>query len=171
MKETIRYGFILMFICVIAAGLLSTVNFLTQPRIIAMAQAEEEASLKEVMSQAADFKPVKSADKTLYYQAQDKNGKIIGVVFKAEGKGYSSTIETVAGMLNDGTITAVKILSQGETPGLGSRITKPDFLAQFKDKKDLSAVQAITGATISSSAVINSVREKAQEIKKLMKHG
>ena len=46
------------------------------------------------------------------------------------------------------------------------------FTSQFnnQDALSLSGVQAITGATISSSAVINSVIKKAQEIKELIRN-
>ena len=47
MKEILRYGFILGLICIVASGLLVTVNSLTKSRIIAQAQEEEEASLRE----------------------------------------------------------------------------------------------------------------------------
>ncbi len=170
MKEMIRYGFVLAIICIVAAGLLSGVNSLTKRKIIAQAQGEEESSLKEVVPEAVIFKPVKSGDEIIYYKAQDKEGKLIGVAFKSAGKGYSSTIETMVGMLKDGTITTIKILSQNETPGLGIRITEPSFTARFKNKKDLSEVQAITGATISSKAVIDSVNKKAQEVRELIKN-
>ena len=169
MREIVRYGFTLALICIIAGGLLAGVNILTRSKIIAQAQAEEEAGLKEVMPQAAHFEAVKSGDEVLYYKAHDLEGKLIGVAFKASGKGYSSTIEVMAGMLKDGTITAIKVLSQNETPGLGSRVAEPEFTGQFKDILDTSSVQAITGATISSRAVINSVQKKAQEIKSLIK--
>jgi electron transport complex protein RnfG len=169
-KEMIRYGFILAIICIVAAGLLAGINTLTKPRIIAQAQAEEEASLREVLPLGAHFEAVKSQDSIVYYNAQDKAGKLIGVAFKTSGKGYSGTIETMAGMLKDGTITAIKILNQNETPGLGARVSEPDFTGQFKNKRDLVNVQAITGATISSKAVIDSVEKKAQEIKGLIKN-
>jgi electron transport complex protein RnfG len=142
---------------------------LTSSRIIAQAQAEEEAGLKEVVPQGAHFEAVKSGEKTLYYKAHDKEGRLIGVAFKALAKGYSSDIETLVGMLPDGTILAIKILNQNETPGLGSRVAEPEFRAQFKNKKDVSTIQAITGATISSRAVIDSVQKKAEEVKALIK--
>jgi Na+-translocating ferredoxin:NAD+ oxidoreductase RnfG subunit len=44
MKEMVRYGFILSLICVVASGFLSGVNALTKSRILAQAQAEEEAA-------------------------------------------------------------------------------------------------------------------------------
>jgi len=167
----IRYGFILGLICVVAAGLLAGVNSLTKFKIIAQAQAEEEAGLKEVLPQALRFEPEKFGGEVIYYKGYDQAGKLTGVAFKASSKGYSSVIETMAGMLPDGTITAIKILSQNETPGLGSQVAEPEFAEQFKnqDAVELSGVVAITGATISSRAVIDSVKQKAQEIKALIR--
>lgn len=170
MKQMFRYGSILALICVVAAGLLAAVNSFTRPRIIAQAQAEEEAALKEVMPEAVHFEPVKSDADILYYKAHDKQGKFIGVAFKSAGKGYSSTIETLVGILKDGTIVAIKVLSQNETPGLGAQVAESKFTGQFKNKKDLNDVQAITGATISSKAVIEAVKKKREEIKALLKN-
>lgn len=173
MKEMIRYGFILGLICLIASGLLAGINSLTKARIIAQAQGEEEASLKEVIPEATHFESVKSKeDEVIYYKAYDQNRKLVGIAFKASGKGYSSTVETMVGMKIDGTINFIKILGQNETPGLGQRIVEPAFTSQFtnKDIQGLDEVQAITGATISSKAVIDSVRKKAEEIKTLIKN-
>ncbi len=171
MKEMIRYGFILGIICAIASGLLAGVNFITKPRILAQAKAEEESSLKQVLPEAVRFSEVKSGEEIIYYKAYDKAGNLVGVAFKAPAKGYSSTIETIAGMTKDGVITAIKILNQSETPGLGARIIEPEFTGQFINKNvpALNDVQAITGATISSQAVIDAVKKKAQEIKVLIK--
>jgi len=173
MKEMARYGFILALICIIAAGLLAAVNALTAPKILAQALAEEQAALKEVMPAAAKFTAVPDADKqTLYYKAFDSRDKIVGFVFKASGKGYSSVIQTLVGMDTQGKISAVKVLSQNETPGLGIRITEKKFTDQFKnqDSLNLSSVEAISGATVSSRAVMNSVIKKAQELKALIKN-
>jgi electron transport complex protein RnfG len=172
MKEMVRYGFILALICTVAAGLLASVNSLTKMRIMQQAQAEEEASLKGVIPEGEYFEPVKSGEEIIYYKAFDKGGNLAGIAFKASGKGYSSTIETMVGMKKDGTITAIKVLSQNETPGLGARIAEPSFIGQFANKNitRLAEVQAITGATISSKAVIDSVKKKAEEIKVMIKN-
>jgi len=172
MKEMFRYGFILALICIAASGLLAGVNSLTQPRIIAQAQAEENATLSQLLPGASSFIPVKSAEEVLYYKGYDKDKKLLGAVFKASGKGYSSVIETMAGLTCDGKITAIKIISQNETPGLGSKVAAPDFTSRFsaKDVRELNQVQAITGATISSTAVIKSVANKARDIEGLLKN-
>jgi len=175
MKEMMRYGFILALICVAAAGLLATVNSFTRSKIIEQLQQEERAALKEVMPNAVKFNEVRNdkGEEVLYYKAFDNQDKLIGFVFKASSKGYSSVIETLAGILLDDRISAIKVISQNETPGLGVRITEKKFTDQFKSKNslDLSGVETIAGATISSRAVINSVKKKSQEIKELIKNG
>ncbi len=194
MKEMTRYGLILALICVAASASLATVNSLTQPKILAQARLEEENSLKEVLPEGVNFEPVKPGEDILYYKAYDKDSKFIGLAFKASGKGYSSVIETMVGMKKDGTIAAIKVLNQNETPGLGARVVeasddttvwdilrgkkkdkevkKPWFQGLFADKKvsDLKNIEAIAGATISSKAVIDSVEKKAQELKRLIEN-
>jgi len=170
MKEMLRYGFILALICFVASASLALINSLTKSRILAQGKVEEEASLKDVMAMAERFEPVNSGSDIIYYKAYDKDGKFLGTAFKAQGKGYSSTIETMVGMDKDGAITAIKILNQNETPGLGARVVEPEFTGQFKHKnwQTLNEVNAITGATISSKAVTDSVKKKAEEIKALI---
>jgi len=174
MREMMRFGLTLAIICVLAAGLLATANKLTGPKILAAAQSEEQSALKEVMPQAAKFTAVKSDanQEILYYQALDNQGKLMGFVFKASGKGYSSSVETLAGIFLDEKISAIKVISLNETPGLGMRVTESKFTDQFKQQNslDVSGVQAITGATISSRAVMDSVMKKAREIKALIEN-
>ena len=189
----LRFGFILGLICIVAVGLLAGINTLTEPKIVARKEAEIKATLLELFPEGVKFKPVELNQETIY-KVYDKDNNFLGIVFKAEGRGYSSKIETMAGMLKSGEICAIKILSQNETPGLGSRIAeveeentiwdvlrgrkkektkKPWFQEQFKNKRidQLKDIQAITGATISSKAVIDSVNKKAQELKKIIENG
>ena len=174
MKTIVRYGFILGLVCILAAGFLAAVNSLAQPKIFAQAKLQEEKSLFEVLPEAARFEAVKSAaGEIIYYQAYNKDNTPAGVAFRAIGRGYSSDIETMAGMDTFGEITVIKVLSHNETPGLGSRITDSSFSSQFSGRNisGLNSVQAITGATISSHAVINSVKNKAEKVQSLLKNG
>ncbi len=107
-----------------------------------------------------------------------------GYIFIVEGTGYSSTIKTMVGVDQQGVITGVKILSQQETPGLGAKVeeilygeTEPWFTRQFKGKTASDNIRvataggnidSITGATISSRTVTNSInRGLAQLVKKV----
>ena len=172
MKEMVRFGFVLSIICVVAAGLLAGMNALTRPKILAQASQEEELSLKEVLPQAARFEAVKSGGDTLYFKAFDAKGAFAGCAFKASGKGYSSVIETMVGLNANGTIANIKVLSQSETPGLGANVANPAFGSQFANisVSDIDKVQAISGATISSQAVIDSVEKKAKQVWGLLKN-
>jgi electron transport complex protein RnfG len=143
-------------ICVLAAGLCFSVCW------------AEDLPLKDVLPGAVSFTAVKKGQAVIYYAAKDKDGKTMGAVFKATGKSYSD-IETLVGMLKDGTITAIRVLSQNETPGIGSRVSEPEFTERFRNVKDVSSVQAITGASVSSRAVIEAVKKKAEEIKQLIR--
>jgi Na+-translocating ferredoxin:NAD+ oxidoreductase subunit G len=158
MKKTVCYCFILALICLVTA----------------CALAEEQARFKEVMPFAVKFTEVRSKTdkKILYYRALDKQDKLIGFIFEASGKGYSSVIETLVGIFPDGKINAIKVISLNETPGLGMRVTESKFTDQFRSQNslDLSSVEAIAGATISSRAVMNAVMKKAQEIRELIKN-
>ena len=65
-------------------------------------------------------------------------------------------------------VKEIIVLSNSETPGLGSKITLSSFTDQFKGlkskevvlNKDGGRVDAISGATISSRAVTDSVRDE-----------
>lgn len=185
----IRYAATLAIICLAASGLLSIVYNVTQPKIAAQAKMEEESALKDVYPGAARFEPVEDKGSVLYYKALNASGELLGYAFRAEKKGYSSVIVTMAGMDIEGVIKRIRVLSQNETPGLGSRIEevrqqetfwdvvfrkvriaqkpRPWFQARFDGKSykalDCNA-ETITGATISSLAVIVSVEKKAKEV-------
>jgi RnfABCDGE-type electron transport complex G subunit len=56
------------------------------------------------------------------YWIGEKEGTIIGYAFKGSGKGYSSDIKFIVGIDPEGTILGLTVLSQEETPGLGTRV-------------------------------------------------
>ena len=124
-----------------------------------------------------------------------KGGETIGYVATGAASGYSSILQVMAGVDTNFVIKGVKVLYQKETPGLGDKVeeldskktwgtvitgTSPDesglrpwFQAQFDGKqapvsvnKDGGAIDAITGATISSRAVCNAVNDAVDKIKK-----
>ena len=137
---------------------------------------------------------VEDGDAGYWKVFKDEGYRPSGYVFIAKKYGYSSVIETMVGIKRDGSITGVRILNQNETPGLGAKIVEilsdktlksalkglfsgkkepeknilPYFTEQFKGVNvkniDISNTDAITGATISSKAVVESIREKGLEI-------
>ena len=73
----------------------------------------------------------------------------------------------MVGVDPNGVITGVEVISHSETPGLGSKITEPQFLGLFPGrslsnthwavKKDGGDIDQITGATISPRAVVAAI--------------
>lgn len=171
MKQTLRFGITLGLICAFSGLALAVVFNSTKERILAQSRLEETKAIKEILPEVGNFEAVEGNGQIMYYKILDRKGKFTAVVFKALAKGYSSDIEVLVGMYQDGKISAVKILSQNETPGLGTRIEEPNFLEQFtnKDALQLSGVQTIAGATISSKAVLEAVNKKAKEILNLIR--
>ncbi len=99
------------------------------------------------------------------------NGAEIGFAFLAVGKGYGGLIDILVGLENETTIKGVTIVSHLESPGLGARITESVFTNQFTGlniddvvlTRDGGEIDAITGATISSKAVVEAIRDAAVE--------
>jgi electron transport complex protein RnfG len=133
--------------------------------------AGDGSDMKEVFPDAAGFESVTPGPGAAYYKAFDKGGKLLGAVFKVEAQGYAGKIEVMAGLTREGNITNIKVLDQNETADLGSKVAQGSFTGQFrgKDARDLDSVQAVSGATVSSRAVIDAVKAKAEEIKMLIK--
>jgi electron transport complex protein RnfG len=70
----------------------------------------------------------------------------------------------LVGIDEKGNVSGIEILEQKETPGLGANILTRDFKGQFIGKNEKSAlkakedIDAVTGATISTNAVCEGVR-------------
>lgn len=169
----IRYGLILLAICLCASLVLSTTYQFTRSRIEAQMVSEEKGALDEVFVGANEFEQGNSGEKS-YYLAK-KDGKVLGYIIKVETKGYGGVISMLVGFDFNGEIKGVEILSQNETPGLGAKINEirygedsPWFLKQFEGKKAKELelgkdVQAITAATISSRAVLDGVKKEVSD--------
>lgn len=98
-----------------------------------------------------------------------KNNEIIGYAVNTYSNlGFGGSISIMTGYNPDGTIFNISVMSQKETPGLGTKMTEPGFKDQFngknpkefhlKVKKDGGSVDAITAATISSRAFCDAIQ-------------
>jgi len=168
MNEIFKKGTVLMAVCIISAGALSSVYKVTKIKIDDNIRISDIKKRQEVLPSAENFIE-KEIDGKKIWVGVDKEGKEIGVVIKVSPRGYAGPINTTIGINRDDTISSVAInkLDQTETPGLGVKITQDSFKSQFKGKKgdelklkkDGGTIDAITAATISSRAVTNSVKE------------
>lgn len=170
-KEIIVPAVSLFLICVVVTALLALTNAVTAPKIDALAVETQEASKKQVLSSASSFSEEKQIEKDgvsyTYYDGLDSDGSVMGYVFVTSAKGYGGDISVMVGVLGDGTVAGVNILSINETAGLGMNAKNQSFLDQFlgksgeigvaKNNPSDTEIQALTGATITSSAMATAV--------------
>lgn len=122
-------------------------------------------NIDEIVAGSSALSSVKEAYKAI------KNNEEVGYVFTVVTKGYGGQIKTAVGIEKDGKISGVKIVEQNETPGLGSKASEKPFMSQLagfipneglvvvKSKKARpEQIEAISGATITSKAVVDAVQ-------------
>ena len=170
-KEIIVPAVSLFLICVVVTALLALTNAVTAPKIDALAVETQDASKKQVLSSAASFSEEKQVEKGgvsyTYYDGLTSDGSVVGYVFVTSAKGYGGDISVMVGVLGDGTVAGVNILSINETAGLGMNAKNQSFLDQFlgksgeigvaKNNPSDTEIQALTGATITSRAMATAV--------------
>ena len=157
--------------CIVSASSLAFTYELTSERIAEQERLARERALMEVVPGATDFSEVGAdlladADEAagdtpvdaVYLAGTDSGGEAYGILVSP--RGYGGPIQMVVGMDRDGSVLGVSIITQNETPGLGTKImTEPGFLEQFEgwDGFDIDAsnkeFDSISGATKSSSGV------------------
>ncbi|AFS78013.1 electron transport complex protein, subunit G [Gottschalkia acidurici 9a] len=190
MNKIVKLGIILLIITSVAAGILSFLNEKT--KVIIAKQQEEANNLarKEVLPNGKDFKEL-DKDKfnsaiegtnliTEIYEGTD-GSNVVGYTIKTTISGYSGPVVVMTGIGMEGKLEGVKIVSNTETPGLGANAATPEFQNQYKGKtteENLAVVkvpptgnqiQALTGATITTKAVTDSVNEAIVAYKNLSK--
>jgi electron transport complex protein RnfG len=185
MKEVVKITVVLTSVCVFCAFLLSLVYGLANEKIKTNAQEKIDKAIYNIEPKVKSTKKIEK-DNQVIYELYDENNTLIGYAFIAKGQGYQGKIKilTVADPdLNQ--LKGIEIVESVETPGLGSKIQEKSYLEQFEnlnisDKitalkptqdvdKENSQVQTITGATISSTAVINILNKEIIELKKIFK--
>lgn len=134
----------------------------------------EPDNKKELLAGAAEVLAAAGYDSTAdtleNFYLVEKDGQTAGVVMNVTShEGYGGDINFSMGIDLEGTVTGVEILSISETAGLGMRAAEEEFKGQFRNKAvDQFAVtkagasaeneiDAISGATFTSSAVTNGV--------------
>ncbi|WP_428264652.1 FMN-binding protein [Haliangium sp.] len=127
------------------------------------------------------------ADDEVVYAGYGEDGRLVGLAIEAEGMGYQDVIKILYGYsFEHDAIIGMAVLESRETPGLGDKIeTDPAFVNNFErldvsldasgeavanpivpvksgTKTDPWQVDTITGATISSTAVADILRNSSE---------
>ena len=168
------------------AGLLIVLVYqFTLPGVLANRAARLERAILQVVPGAVKFETLYLVDGRLtkdlpagadprklekIYDALDESGQHKGFAIPASEPGFQDAIDILFGFdpARPGTL-GLAILASRETPGLGDKVEKPGFIDQFKTAatpltgvksgkaQNEGDVEMVTGATISSRAVINAM--------------
>ncbi len=184
-SESIKNTISLMVITLIAGLLLGVVYEITKEPIAAEQQHAKEEAYKTVFADAQSFEAInldvakveaKLADNGFDVTVNeamkvfDKTGNAAGYVLTVtDHEGYGGDIQFAMGVTLDGTVNGISFLAIAETAGLGMKAAEEDFMKQFENKNVESfqytkngasadgEVDAISGATITTNAVVNGV--------------
>lgn len=177
-KDMFKLGLNLLIISAIAALLLAFTNNVTADTIAKRNEQANAEARKLVLESAQDFEEVKDVktdnskgvEVSEIYEAKDASGNTVGYTLKVLPSGYGGTIELMVGIDSaKGQVSGINVVSNSETAGLGAKATNPEFSDQYKGKplEELSVlkngtpgdteIKAISGATITSTAVTNGV--------------
>ncbi len=157
MKQHIKSVIALTVICAVTALLMAATNFITAPIIEANDAAKANDALLIVMPNGSGFELCDISDKTLPATVKEvykeANG---GYVVKLETAGYSTGMSIMVGVDASGTVTGATCLGSSET--LGYEKTYGDSFTG-KGLADVEAVDTIGGATKTTSAYKNAVKD------------
>ncbi len=163
---------ILTVIVLVAAVALAVTNMVTKESIDSQGLSASEEALKKMFPEADQMEPMQPAANSgldLAYEIK-KAGEVIGHAGAVKVQGYAGLIEVTVGVAPDGTLKGIAVggTEFKETEGLGSKVRAADFTGLFAGKKPPltlgTDVDAISGATISSRAVVDGVNSAYEKL-------
>ncbi len=177
LKEILIPTVSLFVICLCVTALLAVTNAVTKDAIAYQQERSAAESRQAVCPDAVDFEKVEyDVQGVECYKALDESGNLIGYAISSASRGYGGDVKVMTGINSeDGSVIAINVYdNSGETPGLGVNTSGEKFTSQFaglssgtgvtvdKDagkNPDSLAVDSVTGATISSRAVVDAVNQ------------
>jgi len=169
MNKILKLTFILFLVCAVTAGVLGVVNELTKDRIAEIEAEKTRNAYAAVL--ASDGYEVVAFDEAAFPNIdlinECTNGA--GHVVTSTFSGSQGSITMAVGVDTELKCTGISIISHSETSGLGANAASAaevgvNFRAQFVGEgadialtKSGGNIDALTGATITSTAVTNAV--------------
>ena len=183
--QIIKLALVLLAVAAVIALVLGFVNSITEGPIAAYNKNKTEEAYANVLK-AATYEEVDAAKYkaangentiTLLQEAKDESGNVVGYVAETEFSGAQGMITMVIGLDADMNCTGIYVTKHSETSGLGAKAAetsegawRDNLLGQGDGlalTKNGGSVQAISGATITSTAVVNEVQTVINAVKAL----
>ena len=186
LSKRIPKSVVVIALITLLAGLsLGGVYKLTEETISKQKESAAWASYHSVVPGAESFRAVNAPD--VYGQiygtgfgrvtineaviGMDADGKTVGYAISVtSSEGYDGNITVSVGIAADGTVNCISFTELHETPGKGMLAADEDFISQFDNRSVTSfklltgsaaevsnGIDCISGATVTSKAVVNAV--------------
>ncbi len=180
MKKKLPAFITLTVIALVSALLLGAANEVTKAPIEVAAAAAADAARAAVLPAASSFveQPlpvVESSSGTLNAVHIAKDGDaVVGFTAVATTQGSQGPVEVVLGMDPDGKITGISVGGSkfSETSGLGTKCQLPSFTDQFIGQTAPlttgQQIDAVSGATVTSNAVVRAANLAAEGVQAAM---
>lgn len=161
MNKNLLPGLVLLVIGLVCGVLLAFVNSITAPIIKDNADKIILDSLAEVYNGASNYDLTEeegagSVDK-LFILSDKTSGDTVAIIYSVKAEGYQSTVNMLIAIEKDSSnafiVKGYKVVSQGETSGIGDKILDHDFKMVNVAITNLSTFDAVSGASFSSGAV------------------
>lgn len=196
-KIMLKEAAILFAITLLAGLVLGFVYELTKDPIRLQEEKAIQEACRKVFAQATDFEATSYSTSAVLTAELDEIGVEIGTVYDAvdasgshlgyvvettTSEGYAGEITLYMGVTDDGTLNGISILAIGETPGLGMRAEEV-LVPQFENvpvtiftytksgSMSDSEIDAISGATVTTKAVVNAINGGIKAVTEELKGG
>ena len=162
-NNTVKSIVVLVTICLVIGAAMAAINMLTAPKIKAAQEQKEAEALSTVLPENSGFEKLENIEglpSSVVAVYRDKDGEGIAMLLSAAGYDSSNPISIAVGFSSDGKIEKCHVIScSGETSGIGTKVKNESFVSQFESKSSADGVDTISGATISSSAFLDAVKD------------
>jgi RnfABCDGE-type electron transport complex G subunit len=193
-KHFFKQSWLLILTALLSGLALSAIDLGLTPRIEQNKTDIFNSKLKELLVKAVDFETLPGqveinigrgkTNRSTIHKALSADGKCLGWAFNAEGYGCMGDIELIIATDPDFVnLAGFSVLTSIETPYIGDRIELDYYRNQFKgapaaklklsktgdDKIIDDQITAISGATVSSQAVVDIISIYTPQIRQQLK--
>jgi len=191
-KFSFRPILFMIMITAVYTGTLATLNEVTKDQVLSNNEVKKQSALLYVLDIPTEdkstleinelfnsnIKIIENKDE-IYYEGY-KDGNLVANIYPVYGNALWGSLEGLIALTPDlSQIIGVEFLSHNETPGLGARIDETWYKEQFRNVPILqeasnnylnyesnsdNSIDAISGATSTSNAVLRILNENIEKI-------
>jgi len=181
MKQALRITCVLTVVCLLSGFFLSFAYNKLSGKIEENQQQTIKKNVLALVENGA-YMEEETSEGEKYYLIFNKEKNLVGYAITEEGNGYQGKIKILVALKSDlNSLWGIQIIESQETPGLGAKINSTEFKNQFKgliiipqinltkkEPENHNEISAISGATISSRAVVKITNKAIKKLKRIL---